>query len=222
MVENSLVDMKEHEHTYLKDIVKTIPSHCETTGDYLFLANIYTAINERLYFKLKQIRRNEYTWLSESVISECKERLDNVIGTEPGEIQSEHRFIHSSMEDEHAKIDLVLSQFFSDNTRFRFTAIVDLVTVTTVWELKCTSDISIDHKLQVLIYAWLWNMMDLPEKVFKILNIKTGEIYVLEYADFGDLTTIVIALLKGRHDELKTKTDDEFLRDCNHVISRNQ
>jgi hypothetical protein len=220
MVENALVDMKDHEHIYLKDIVKTIPSHCETTSDYLFLANIYTAINERLYFKLKQIKRNEYTWLSESVIEECKERLDHVIGTEPGEIQSEHTFIHHSMEEEHAKIDLVLSQFFPDTTRFRFTAIVDLVTEANIWELKCTSDISIDHKLQVVIYAWLWNMMELPEKVFKILNIKTGEIHVLKYADFGELTTIVVSLLKGRHDELKTKTDDEFLRDCNNVISR--
>jgi hypothetical protein len=222
MVENALIDMKENEHMYIKDIVHRLPSRCESTSDYLFLANIYTAINERLYFKLKQIKRNEYTWLSDSVIDECKERLDHVIGSEPGEIKPEHTFIQSSMEEEHSKIDMVLSQFFPDNMRFRFTAIVDLVTATNVWELKCTSDISIDHKLQVIIYAWLWNMMELPEKVFKILNIKTGEIYILEYTDFGDLTTIVVALLKGRHDELAVKTDDEFMRDCREVISRNR
>ena len=219
MVENKLVDMKENEHLYLKRIVKDLPVRCENIRDYLFLANVYTAINERLYFKLKQIKRDEYNWLSDSVVEECKERLDTIIRAEPSVIQPEYMFIHNSMDTEHAKIDQVLSVYFPENMRFRFTAIVDLATDTCVWELKCTGDISIDHKLQVVIYAWLWYMRDLPAKVFKILNIITGEVFVLSYEDINELSEVVVPLLKGKHENLVARTDDEFLRDCQTIIN---
>lgn len=218
LVTNAMVDMKESEHAYLKRIVDDLPDHCSSISDYLFLANIYIAINERLYFKLRQIKRDQYNWIPSEVLYQCKERLDDIIGKTPGKIQPEYTFIHHSMEEEHAKIDAVLSSHFPDNMRFRFTAIVDLATDTTVWELKCTGDISIDHKLQVIIYAWLWNMMELPERIFKILNVKTGEIHILEYTDFSRLTQIIIALLKGRHEEMLIRTDAEFKRDCKSVL----
>jgi hypothetical protein len=218
MVENALVEMRENEHLYLKRIVKDLPVRCENIGDYLFLANVYTAINERLYFKLKQIKRDEYNWLSDSVVEECKERLDAIIRAEPSEIQSEYMFIHSSMEEEHSKIDQTLSAHFPENMRFRFTAIVDLATESCVWELKCTGDISIDHKLQVIIYAWLWHMRDLPNKTFKILNIITGEVFVLSYENIDELSEVVLPLLKGKHEDLVARTDEVFLRDCATVI----
>ena len=123
------------------------------------------------------------------------------------------------MDTEHSKIDQVLSAYFPENMRFRFTAIVDLATDTCVWELKCTGDISIDHKLQVIIYAWLWHMRDLPAKVFKILNIITGEVFVLSYEDINELSEVVVPLLKGKHENLVARTDDEFLRDCQTIIN---
>ena len=123
------------------------------------------------------------------------------------------------MEAEHAKIDQTLSAHFPENMRFRFTAIVDLATDTCVWELKCTGDISIDHKLQVIIYAWLWHMRDLPSKTFKILNIITGEVFVLSYDNIDELSEVVLPLLKGKHEDLVVRTDDEFLRDCEMVIN---
>ena len=43
--------------------------------------------------------------------------------------------------------------------KFRFSARVDLLTDNTLWELKCTSQLGMDHKLQVIIYAWLWRVL---------------------------------------------------------------
>jgi len=57
MIENSLLEMKDSEHFFLKNVVKEIPKVCDTIDYYLFLANVYTSIQERLYFKLKQIQR---------------------------------------------------------------------------------------------------------------------------------------------------------------------
>ena len=117
------------------------------------------------------------------------------------------------MEEQHAKIDQVLAPHFPQDMRFRFTAIVDLLTDTSIWELKCTSEISTDHKLQVIIYAWIWDMLDKPAKKFKILNIITGEIVNMNYEP-AQLTDIVVALLKGKYQDTIVKTDEEFMNDC--------
>jgi len=223
MIENSLIEMKENEHMYLKRIVDELPDTCGNINEYLLLANIYTAIQERLYFKLKQINRDEYTWITETIMKSCILRLDDVIGSEVTienpSILSEHTIIHHSMEEQHAKIDQTLGPHFPENMRFRFTAIVDLITNISVWELKCTSDISMDHKLQVVIYAWLWDMLDKPKKDFKILNIKTGEIVIMNYKP-DEITKIIIALLKGKYDDVVIRTDEEFLRDCRSHLTR--
>ena len=216
MVENSLLDMKEHEHAYLKKIVSDLPTHCETISDYLFLANVNNSIQERLYFKVKQIGRDEYTWLSNSVISQCFERLNQTIGGElnkKDEIISEFQLIHHSLEDSHAKIDQLLAPHFPENMRFRFTAVIDLVTEASVWELKCTESITMDHKLQIIIYAWIWRMLDKPKKTFKLFNITNGELFTLDTTT-EDLDTIIIVLLKGKYDEPTVKTDEEFIQMC--------
>jgi hypothetical protein len=222
MVENSLLDMKEHEHAYLKKIVSDLPTHCETISDYLFLANVNNSIQERLYFKVKQIGRDEYTWLSNSVIAQCFERLNRTIGGElnkKDEIISEFQLIHHSLEDSHAKIDQLLAPHFPENVRFRFTAVIDLVTEASVWELKCTESITMDHKLQIIIYAWIWRMMDKPKKTFKLFNITNGELFTLDTTT-EDLDTIIIALLKGKYDEPTIKTDEEFIQMCSESTNK--
>jgi len=219
MVENALIEMKENEHLYLKQIVNDLPVQCESISDYLLLANVYTAIQERLYFKLKQI--DGYNWISEKIANDCIERLESIIGIEmEGEnpqVLPEHIIIHHSMEEQHAKIDQVLAPYFPENMRFRFSAIVDLLTDASIWELKCTGEISMDHKLQVCIYAWLWEMMGKPARDFKIMNIITGEILIMNY-DPDELSQIVIALLKGRYENLAIKTDEEFIHNCRKYI----
>ena len=55
---------------------------CKTSDDYLYLANLSIATQEKLYSKLKMIDRNEYSWLKENVINMCFERLEQTVGPE--------------------------------------------------------------------------------------------------------------------------------------------
>jgi hypothetical protein len=87
---------------------------------------------------------------------------------------------------------------------------VDIVTEKSVWELKCTTQITIDHMLQVIIYAWLWKILDKPERMFRIFNVKTGEKWVLQ-SNMDELLQIIVALLKGKYGKNSVKTDEEFL-----------
>ena len=50
------------------------------------------------------------------------------------------------------------------------------------------------------------------KKVFKIFNIRTGELLVLQ-STMEELHTIMLALLKSKYSTQIPKTDEEFLDD---------
>jgi hypothetical protein len=47
--------------------------------EYLYMSNVFFAMKEKLYFKLKQINKNEYNWLTQEAIDKCKLLLDRYI-----------------------------------------------------------------------------------------------------------------------------------------------
>jgi predicted RecB family nuclease len=168
---------------------------------------------------LKQITPDDYTWLSEDMFKKCKARLTKTIGPECETARPliEKTVIHQSQELEHESIDLFLSEYFINTLKFRFTARADLITQTSLWEIKCVREITMDHQLQVVIYAWLLSMKSV-EKEVKIYNIRTGEIQQLD-ATKEELDYIVISLLQGKYQQIEKKTDAEFVEDCRRIIA---
>ena len=224
VIDNAVDKMRMNDHIFLKEIVNSLPEKIETINDYLYVANVSVAVQETLYFKLKQIEPDEYNWLTDDMVMACKNRLREVIGPDCENTMPsiEDTIIHESCEEQHEKIDEFLSTIFDETRQFRFTGRVDLITETIAWELKCTSEITTEHLVQVIIYAWLWKMRhsyteEYEEKVFKIFNIKTGEIMRLD-ASMDDLNTIITTLLKGKFQEPVKKTDEEFIEDCQNCI----
>ena len=218
------------EHTFLKEIVQNMPETCESTSDYLYLANLYLAIEEKLYSKISQIEADEYQWLSDSVIQQCYERLDMVLNlgsesecTSSSEWTAEKQLIHSSANEDHIEIDHCLIAHLGDKYLFRFTARVDLWTENTIWEWKCTSKLSIEHKIQLIIYAWLWHMVysskeKEEKKAFHLFNLKTGELFELS-ANVEQLTTIVVAVIKSKyHNEIK-KIEKDYIETAKNLFS---
>jgi len=213
IIKQTLNGLKSNEHTYLRELVDGLSECSRNIVDYLYLANIYVATQEKLYFKLKQIGSEEYCWLKNEHFENCRARLEFVISEEcAGACPSiEETILNPSMEEEHKLIDAALDPFF-ENKKFRFTARTDIITPKTVWEIKCTSKISMDHLLQVVIYAWLWFVTKPHDpKEFKILNVKTGEILRLS-GSRADLDYIVVSILQGKYLEHEPISDEEFIR----------
>jgi len=219
IIDSKIKDMKPHEHMYLKQIFQELSPTSKEPSDYLYMANMYISINERLYYNLKQIDQDEYTWLTPGILEQCKDRLDAIIGPdcidETGVSQQpifEKTIIHHKMEEEHILIDKTILEIYGQDAKFRFSGRVDLISEKTVWELKCTSQISIDHLLQVVIYAWIWRIVypDI-DKQFKILNIKTGEIKRLD-ASLEQMNIIMAKLLKGKYAKQERLSDADFIR----------
>lgn len=221
MIQQALKEVRPGRHTFLKKAVESIPDICETPADYLYLANVYVAVQEKLYFKLKQIERHNYTWLSHEMVDRCisviKRSIDSSV-----EKEIEKQIIHHSQDLEHTNLDSVLFPYFGNESKFRFSARVDLLTESTLWELKCTSQLTMDHKMQLVIYAWLWRVLfesaeENQRKQFRILNIRTGEMLQLE-SGMEDLTKIVTSLLRNKYEKPKKLTDSEFVQKCGEYI----
>lgn len=234
VINECLCDTKENEYLRLKSLVDQIPDKCDTASDYLRLANLSVAAKERLMHKLHQIREEDYNWIANTAEEECLNRLDSIIGPECEDSPPlvEHSIIDKEMEVELAVVNALLSPYFSESfeRKFRFSARADLITRRCIWELKCTGSITIEHKLQLVLYDWLWRIVNTPDLLKKrdstcaepresrIVNIKTGEILRLNAA-FEDLTTIVVELLRGKYESVAPKTNEEFFSDCESYIA---
>ena len=229
---DSLSDTTENQCLYLKRIVDSMPEECKLPSEYLRLSNLLIACKERLLFKWNQIGEDDYYWLTDEMIRKFMERLDKVIGVECIDIPPlvEHSIIDREMEAETATINTILQKYITElPKKFRFSARVDSLTWRTLWELKCTNAITIEHKLQTILYAWLWYVINTPDilkkrnaecvnsREVRIFNIKTGEILRLN-ATFEELTIIVVELLRGKYAKTTPKTNEEFLSDCENFM----
>lgn len=229
IIDGTMNTMDSHKHSFLRKIIQELPEHCNTISEYLYLSNVYVSTKEKLYFKLCQIEKDEYDWLSTDTVNTCLTRMHETFHHEifylgAFRAESEKTIISRSDELSHVKIDAFLRDYFP-NVLFRFTARVDLITFLSVWEIKCTSSLNNEHFLQVVIYAWLWRMvmedMENLDNVleFKIFNIKTGEIYRLD-ATTEQLHYIMIQLLKGKYGKKEINDDVSFIQECEHYISQ--
>lgn len=217
IIENTIDGFKSKEHGFLRNVFNELDPICKTTSEYLYMANVYLAVKEGLYFKLKQINKSdEYNWITDDIREKCSDRLSQIIGNECAKKpEFEVNIIKQSDEFAHSRIDEILSPFFKDEV-YRFTARIDIITENTIWELKCTSCINIEHQIQVIIYAWLSQCVGI-NKPCKILNIKTGEIWELK-SSFDELTDIVVKILKSKYNKPEILSDDEFIEICRAEI----
>ena len=234
IINDSLSDTTENQCLYLKRIVDQMPEICETPADYLRLSNLYVSCKERLLFKWNQIGEDDYGWLTPDMIKAFMERLDKVIGEECDDTPPlvEHSIIDREMDAETATINTILrNNLLVLSRKVRFSARADLITWRTLWELKCTGSITVEHKLQTILYAWLWYVVNTPDiekkrnaecvnkREVRIFNIKTGEVLRLN-ATFDTLTTIVVELLRGKYESHRPKTNEEFLQECERFMNK--
>jgi hypothetical protein len=203
------------DYPYLKNLVKEMTKE-KTIANYLYMANLYIAVHSKLYSKIRQISRDEYNWLEPAILEKCLQRLKDHVDVSG---MPEQSIIEYADNESHALTKATLMNHpemqrqFGDIHHFTFSACVDMITQDIIWELKCTSTITPEHFLQVIIYAWIWRTVYVESKTFKILNIKTGLIYRLE-STYEELTDIVVKLLVGKYGVSEPRSDPNFIESC--------
>ena len=219
LVRLAMADVPKEKHKFLHKMIETMPEQCDNISEYLFVANLCISVQEKLYSKLKQLQRDEYDWLPEEVVDLCIQQLERVVGKKcrTQKWTAEKSIIMQSSDMDHYYIDHFVSELLQDDSLvYRIGARVDLMTDDSIWEMKCTANLTIDHKLQLILYMWIWNMTVHPSKwdshmkTGYLFNIKTGELLQLNTC-MESLNKVVSEILKDKYKTSAPKTDEEFL-----------
>jgi hypothetical protein len=204
-----------NDDSFLKNAFKKLKNEklMTTVGDFLYLGNLYIAITENIHNKLAQI--DKYDWLTKEMVDKCHTNLDNNVGKK---MEYEKKVGNECFK---------CSTCYVHNTNeygcVHIAGRLDAIDKGTVWEFKCVNDIQVEHLLQVILYAWLWNksMMDsYGSRKFKLLNIRTGQIVTIN-AKSHLIDQIAEILLCNKYSPKMKDTDDEFVTKCNDVSIEN-
>ena len=206
--------MTSKSSTFLQDMANAMPLECETISHYLYVGCLLSATTNKTFSRMKQIPCDNFDWLDEDTVQLCMQRLKDVIGSEcSSQWHPEYTIIRGDSDDDHLLIDKLLSPY--SDTIYRFSGRVDLFTEKSIWELKCTSQLTIEHKLQLVLYAWLYQNKGYglydgkKEKEYHLFNYKTNEHLELK-ATREQLNMIIFEMIKGKQCTDKLN-DSDFL-----------
>jgi hypothetical protein len=209
-------NMVKNSNMFYVNRIKQIDFENMSIQDHLKMVTLYISIQEKLMFKVAQI--NHYNWLEEKDVSKIFSNMKRHIGS-PEELEYERTIIEYKPDSDvlmYSNIDEFIKEHVTTNKKMRFKARIDAITPTTIWEFKCTDSLEIEHLLQVIIYAWLWQqscLLTQGPRIFKLMNIKTSEVQTLKYNE-QVINEIMIMILKSKYNTRQNISDAEFIDKC--------
>jgi hypothetical protein len=201
-VRNKYIDLcNDGTHEFIRKACEKLPKKPVTVAEYVYMTLIYVSIVEKVYNKIEQIQR--YDWLTESMVSQCFACLES------------HNVNADTIFEE--EVSHVSHKYVAEYGTVEVAGRLDAVTEDTVWEFKCVSALTMEHKLQLLIYAWIWKEGDFEKKdgkkKFKIANLRTGQI--LRLNERSHLIQEAVAIAFGnKYKTFTDLTDEEFIDRC--------
>ena len=208
---NSMYEfIKNHKHpSYYQKYIAKIKYPCKTNDDFLYLTNVYIAIDKGLLHKVKQIEN--YGWFTKGAKKQTMSYLQEHIGKEcEFEVELGDECVSDNNPTKCFKYQ------HEEYGELIYTGRVDAIDSKTIWEFKCVTNLRDEHKLQLVVYAWIWNNCMAKTKdsrKFKLMNIQTGEIFKLnnKKADKKKINKIMDLLLENKYSEHEDYTDEEFI-----------
>jgi len=196
----------------LVEAFKKVVYPCRDIKDWLYLSNLYIAYRSEYYYKINQIK--DYNWLNEDIVNKCHKNIRNNINI-----------------DEYTVFEKPISIKYKHETYgiMKIGGCIDIDDRTNIWELKCVNELTIEHKLQLIVYCWLCRQSNIQfddgynigtRKCF-LLNIKSGEVLELiacndrytEYINEIDVLDQIMSLLFDNKYLIKEKiNDNDFIQ----------
>jgi hypothetical protein len=164
---------------------------------YLRLANIYWSVQEELIYRFRQIK--SYTWLNDVNWDNLKLNMSSISDSVKYE-QKIGKGVYYAYKRTDGKI-LYLS------------GIVDGCDNDTVWEFKCTDEIRLEHKLQLLFYSLMLKILPFNSTIewenlnFNLLNVRTGVILKLKN-DYGVIEEIAKLIINKKIITMPVDSED--------------
>ena len=191
-----------NQHIFLQNGYKNIKDTFETVEDYLYLTTMYVSLSEELYHKLQQFKH--YKWLNQEQVNQCIKPLYEYLPQD-------------TIFEQDIQYDC---NSFKEYGSVFIKGRLDAITKDTVWELKCVEMLTTQHLLQLIVYAYIWKKgyEELNGiKQFKILNMRTGEVYQLDTNSYL-IEEVIKILLDNKYSKKAELTDEEFIGNCLKAI----
>jgi hypothetical protein len=185
-------------HPFLTAAYRKIEKGVKTPLGFTRLVIMYISLVEQLYHKINQITHQK--WLTNAMVDGCFKVLDKHV--------SEKAKYEQEIECE--------TSAFPEFGKLMIKGRIDAYDEDVVLELKCVDSFTIEHKLQLLIYAWMWqntNMTSCGPRVFKIVNMRTGEVLRLN-ASSHLVDEAMKILVHNKYSKLPEVSDSEFIDSC--------
>lgn len=192
-----------HEHVFahaaprsgfVSRMLDRIPDECVARSDFLYVANAFLALSNGVHFKMNQIK--DYGWLDGADLDTCMGVLDATLGVCGGvafEVPIQcRRHTNSGPVDVHGRIDALASDG--------------------AFEIKCVSALTLEHKLQTVVYKWMHREARGPadDARFVLVNIRTGQRLVCRN-DWHLILAVVETLMSNRYDAAESVDDATFV-----------
>ena len=195
----------------LIDAFKKVVYPCKDIKDWLYLSNLYIAFRSEYYYKINQIK--DYNWLNEDIVNKCHKNITNNIMIKNNIVFEKPISIKYC----HKKYGIM-----------SIGGCIDIDDKKNIWELKCVDELTIEHKLQLIVYCWLCRQDNIQNdddhcigtrKCF-LLNIKSGEVLeLIAHNDirlknniFDDLDKIMDLLFDNKYLIKEKINDNDFIQ----------
>jgi len=199
---------ENYDLNFIKKYIGKLNIPANTIEDFLKIGNIYQSIQNKLHAKLAQIRK--YNWLDMNMILACHSKMNK--------INSDVLFEISLGMNNFDYVEYIHPIYGIIHLKGR----LDAIDKFNIWEFKCVDYLSIEHKLQLIIYAWIWKLSDMSSifgnKDFCLLNIKSGQILKLNYNNFI-IEEIIELIFKDKFLNKKKLNEEEFINMCNKKLN---
>ena len=173
----------------LRRAISNVKFPCETTSEYLHLCNVYQSLVDGYIGRIAQIKK--YEWMTEEMLTACHAHLDTFVSKEDIEFEVS-----------------VSTELVTPFGPVMINGRIDAVSDNTLWEFKCVDTLTLEHLLQVIIYAWIWGKG--ASTRYKILNIRSG--YVLEMKWNEEVAkNIIDILIQNKWGDKTVVSDEDFI-----------
>ncbi len=180
----------------------------ERPGDILRMAVHYFTYLTRLIHKQHQI--TQFDWISSAQMTECVERVDNILRTSEGDRKYEFELAMPGFDPRVKKI-LPRPGQSAASTQPYVTGRADIMRGNDLYELKATGELSNSHFMQVLIYRYGLNCIGRDGRTF-LYNVIHDEFVQIDISH-ADLLRAMRIINHAANHAVGGKDDETFLRE---------
>jgi len=137
---------------------------------YLKQSNILWAHSENLIYRMNQIKN--YDWLNDINWQQLKQNFSLIdqYNLNRTEVIYEYPIINPN----------ILFGYKKENGNIMYlNGIIDAYVNDTIFEFKCTTELTIENKLQLIFYSWMMHYIHKKDFTCILLNLRSGEAHKL-------------------------------------------